>query len=227
MNTPHNPTGTIFSPDELDAIVAAAARHDAVIVADEVYEHIAFAPHVRVASRPGAFERTLTISSFGKTFSATGWKLGWAVGPAGLVDALRMAHQWIPFAVAMPLQQAAVATLRAARADDDAYYRDLARTFAARRDRLLAALERTPLLPTRADGGYFVLADHTALGYADDVALCRALPERAGVGAIPPSAFYLPDHRHLAAPWVRLAFCKNEASLDEAGRRLTEAFAHG
>lgn len=220
INTPHNPTGTVFTEAELDAVVREAERVDALLISDEVYEHLAFDGPVRLATRPGAWQRTLSISSFGKSFSATGWKVGWAVGPEPLVDALRMAHQWIPFAVATPLQAAAAASLRAARAGDDAYWRDLRATYRARADALLAALAATPLGAARPEGGYFVLADASALGYEDDVAACRDLPARVGVGAIPPSAFYTEDHRHEARAWIRLAFCKPAGELAEAGRRL-------
>jgi aspartate/methionine/tyrosine aminotransferase len=220
LTTPHNPTGTVFREDELDAIVAAATRADALLISDEVYEHLAFAGPVRLATRPGAWERTLTISSFGKTFSATGWKLGWAIGPEPLVHALRRVHQWIPYAVATPLQRAAAAVLRRAREDDDAVYRQLRSEYRARAAALIDALTATPLRATMPEGGYFVMADASALGYADDVATCRDLPARVGVGAIPPSAFYLPDHRAVARRWIRLAFCKPVPDLQEAGRRL-------
>ena len=220
LTTPHNPTGTVFREDELDAIVASARRADALLISDEVYEHLAFGGPVRLASRPGAWERTLTISSFGKTFSATGWKLGWAIGPEPLIDALRRAHQWIPFAVATPLQRAAAAVLRRAREDDEAVYRQVRSEYRARAEALIRALEPTPLRARMPEGGYFVMAEASELGYDDDVAACRDLPARAGVGAIPPSAFYLPEHRAAARRWIRLAFCKPLPELQEAGRRL-------
>lgn len=220
VNTPHNPTGTVFRAEELDAVVAEAERVDALLLSDEVYEHLAFEDVVRLATRPGAWERTLSISSFGKSFSATGWKIGWAVGPEPLVHALRMAHQWIPFAVATPLQRAAAASLRHARDRDDAYWRALPRGFHASARTLVDGLNQTPLRAVMPEGGYFVMADASALGYPDDVELCRDLPPRAGVGAIPPSAFYCEAHRHLAASWVRLAFCKPDADLHAAIDRL-------
>lgn len=217
LNTPHNPTGKVFTAEELDAVVALAEAHDAVIIADEVYEHIAFTPHLPVASRPGAWSRTLTLSSLGKTFSVTGWKIGWAVGPKPLITALRLAHQWIPFAVATPLQQAAATILQ--QAEQRAYYAELTRLYRHKRDLLLAALAATPLRPLVPEGGYFVMADTSALGL-DDVALCDALPIRLGVAAIPPSAFYSEAHRPLAKHLIRLAFCKRDEALREAGERL-------
>jgi aspartate/methionine/tyrosine aminotransferase len=218
VNTPHNPTGKVFDAAELDVLLAAAERVGAVLISDEVYEHIAFRPHIAPATRPGGWERTLTISSLGKTFSVTGWKIGWVGGPAELVHAVRMAHQWIPFAVATPLQRAAARILREARTNGA--YPALAQAYRARRDLLLEALEPTPLRALVPEGGYFVMADTTALGYADDVALCRDLPGRAGVAAIPPGAFYAPEHRHLARHLVRLAYCKRDEAMREAGRRL-------
>jgi len=218
VNTPHNPTGKVFSASELDLLVAEASRVGAVLVSDEVYEHIAFEGHVPLASRPGAWERTLTVASIGKTFSVTGWKVGWVSGPEPLVRAVRMAHQWIPFTVATPLQAAGAAMLRHARSSG--YYRELRSAYRMRRDALLGALEPTPFRPYVPDGGYFVLADAAALGYEDDVALCRDLPSRAGVGAIPPSAFYSDEHRHLARHLVRFAYCKDEALIRTAGERL-------
>lgn len=220
VNTPHNPTGTVFTAEELDGLVEVAARAGALLISDEVYEHIAWTGTVRLATRPGAWERTLTISSFGKSFSATGWKIGWAIGPEPLVSAVRSAHQWIPFVVATPLQRAAASSLRTARAEDGRYYRELRTTFEAQADALVAALQDTPLNARKPEGGYFLLADASGLGYEDDVALCRDLPGRVGVGAIPPSAFYGDEHRHLARDWVRLAFCKPAEQLEEAGRRL-------
>jgi len=131
---------------------------------------------------------------------------------------VRMAHQWIPFTVATPLQAAGAAMLRHARSSG--YYRELRSAYRMRRDALLGALEPTPFRPYVPDGGYFVLADAAALGYEDDVALCRDLPSRAGVGAIPPSAFYSDEHRHLARHLVRFAYCKDEALIRTAGERL-------
>ena len=223
LNTPHNPTGKVFTPDELDAIVDVAERVDAVILSDEAYEHLAFDGHHRIATRPGGWERTITLSSFGKSFSATGWKVGWAIGPESLIAAVRAAHQWIPFVVATPLQRAAAASLREARTSG--YYEQLASTFRSKRDVLVGELAGTPFVTLVAEGGYFLMANASALGYEDDVALCRALPARAGVGAIPPSAFYSDAHRNLAAPLVRFAFCKHDQALREAGKRLRTRLA--
>lgn len=219
VNSPHNPTGKAFEVAELDAIVAAAAEVGALILSDEVYEHISFAPHVPMASRPGAWERTLTLHSFGKSFSVTGWKVGWAVGPEALVKTLRMAHQWIPFTVATPLQVAAARALEVARGSG--YYEQLRDAFRRRRDLLLSALRPTPFEALTPDGGYFVVADGHALGYEDDVALCLDLPRRVGVVGIPTSAFYSRSGAAASGrPLVRFAYCKEDAAIEEAGRRL-------
>ena len=218
LNTPHNPTGKVFTATELDQIVALAERYDALIVSDEVYEHIAFTGHVSVAGRPGAWERTLTVSSIGKTFSVTGWKVGWAAGPPSLITPLRRAHQWIPFVVATPLQKASAQIL--GEAQTNGYYAELASMFHRKRDLLLAQLEGTPFRALLPQGGYFVIADSSALGYENDIELCNALPERVGVVAIPPSAFYSDAHKHLAKNLVRFAYCKSDEAILEAGRRL-------
>jgi aspartate/methionine/tyrosine aminotransferase len=220
VNTPHNPTGKVFSVAELDTIVSLAVEHDALIVSDEVYEHITFAPHVSIASRPGAWERTLTVSSVGKTFSVTGWKIGWAVGPEALVHPVRMAHQWIPFAVATPLQHATARILEHVRIEDGRYYRELADLYRHKRDLLVKAIRSTPLRPLEPQGSYFIMADTQALGFEDDVSLCEWLPEGIGVAAIPPSAFYSEAHKGLARHLVRLAFCKSDEALMEGGERL-------
>ena len=218
LNTPHNPTGKVFTATELDQIVALAERYDTLIVSDEVYEHIAFAEHVSIAGRPGAWERTLTVSSIGKTFSVTGWKVGWAVGPEALITPLRRAHQWIPFVVATPLQRASAELLKLA--ETNGYYAELVNMFQHKRDLLLAQLQGTPFRALLPQGGYFVIADSSALGYKNDIDLCNALPGRVGVVAIPPSAFYSDAHKHLAKNLVRFAYCKSDEMVLEAGRRL-------
>jgi aspartate/methionine/tyrosine aminotransferase len=218
VNSPHNPTGKVFDEAELDLIVELAERHGALILADQVYEHISYRPFVHLASRPGAWERTVSLSSFGKSFSVTGWKVGWACGPELLIEAMRRAHQWIPFTVATPLQAAAAQAI--VEASGGSYYRALRRGYEAKRDLLLAALDATPLVAMRPEGGYFVIADSSALGYSDDRELCLDLPRRVGVAAIPPGAFYSPEHRHLARPLVRFAFCKRDEVIRQAGERL-------
>jgi N-succinyldiaminopimelate aminotransferase len=220
INTPHNPTGKVFSAAELDAIIALAERYDALIVSDEVYEYIAFRPLISPASRPGGWERTLAISSVGKTFSVTGWKVGYITAPEPLIDTVRLAHQWIPYTVATPLQVAAASALESALAPGSDYFATLKASFQHKCALLLDALQETPFKPMTPDGGYFVMADSSALGYPDDMALCLDLPRRAGVVAIPPSAFYSDAHKHLAKHLVRFAFCKTDSLIEAAGERL-------
>jgi aspartate/methionine/tyrosine aminotransferase len=218
VNTPHNPTGKVFSKEELAFIIQLAHERNFFIISDEVYEHIVFMPHLSIASLPGGFERTLTISSIGKTFSVTGWKIGWIVAPQQLIHAVRMAHQWIPFAVATPLQVASAKALECAETND--YYDELRTMYQAKRDLLFNTLKQTPFGPLAPQGSYFIMADSSALKYKDDVELCEDLPKRIGVAAIPPSAFYSDDHKHLAKHLVRFAFCKTDEALEEAEQRL-------
>jgi N-succinyldiaminopimelate aminotransferase len=214
LNSPNNPAGKVFSREELAAIADLCQRHELFAVTDEVYEHIVFeGTHVPLASLPGMRDRTVTISSAGKTFSLTGWKIGWACAPPGLTQAVRAVHQFTTFAVATPFQHAAAAALGAA----DEYFDRLRTDYRARRDRVCGGLAEVGFEVRPPEGTYFALADIRPLGFADDGAFCLALPERVGVAAIPVSAF-LSDGgpRHL----VRFAFCKDDATLDEGLRRL-------
>ncbi len=221
VNTPHNPVGKVFTADELDLIVGLAIRHDAIILSDEVYEHIAWRPHMSIAARPGAWERTLTVSSIGKTYSVTGWKVGWLVGPAALIRPVRAAHQWLTFAVATPLQRAAADCILQARRNN--YHAELLDDYTRKRDLLTDQLKGTRFTPLRADGSYFLLADCSAAGFEDATELCLRLPELAGVAMIPVAEFQPQEHREATRHLVRLAFCKSEAALREAGARLRTA----
>lgn len=227
VNTPHNPTGRIFDESELRSIADLCHRHDLVAITDEVYEHLVYdAPHRPLAMLPGMAERTITISSLGKTFSLTGWKIGWTIAPLDLTRAVRAAHQFLTFAVATPLQHGAAAALNA----PESFYADLAEDFRGKRDLLCDALESLGFPIVRPQGGYFVIADHTGfsrvLDRRDDLGFCDALIERVGVAAIPPSFFY--EHAELGRSFVRFAFCKREETLRAAIARLErigEAFA--
>ncbi|NVJ23649.1 MULTISPECIES: aminotransferase class I/II-fold pyridoxal phosphate-dependent enzyme [Myxococcus] len=218
LNTPHNPTGKVFTREELERIGELCAEHDVKVLSDEVYEHITFAParHVRPATVPSLADRTVTVSSGGKAFSLTGWKVGWVIAPPALRDAIQRAHQFVTFATASPFQAAMAAALRL----PDAYFAELAATYLARRERLLGGLREAGLPAYTPDGSYFILADIRGFGFADDVAFCRHLVTEVGVAAIPPSVFYGPEHRHLGHGLARFAFCKTDAVLDEAVRRL-------
>ena len=219
LNTPHNPTGKVFTAEELERIAALCRRWNTVAVVDEVYQHLVYgeARHVSLATLPGMSERTLTVSSAAKTFGFTGWKVGWAMGPRPLRDAVLQAHQYVTFAVATPLQEAVAVALSL----PDAHFAELRASYARRRARLLAMLRESGWTPWEPEGAYFVCADVAGRGFADDDAYCRDLTTRVGVAAIPLSAFYVERAR---APVVaRFAFCKSDATLDEAARRLLAA----
>ncbi len=222
LNTPHNPTGKVFSREDLDLVSELCREHDVLCITDEVYEHILYdGEHVPMATLPGMRERTITISSFGKTFSLTGWKIGWAAAPPALTAAVRAAHQFITFATATPLQHAAAAAL----ATGPDYYRDLAASYRRRRDYLVAELSGLGFRVDPPAGTYYVCADFRPLGFEDDVAFCRYLIEDVGVAAIPPSAFY--ENTRYGKTYARFAFCKKEETLREAVSRLSALRAVG
>lgn len=217
LNTPHNPTGKVFSTAELDLIAALAVEHDAIVITDEVYEHQVYegSVHVPMASRPGMADRTVTISSAGKTFSVTGWKVGWLHGPAELVAAVRAVKQFVTFVSGGPFQPAVATAL----GYGDDFYEGLTADLTRKRDLLCAGLEAAGFDVFTPAGSYFVVADAAPLGYADGVALCQSLPEMAGVAAVPVSVFC--DHREASQSLVRFAFCKRDDVLVEATRRLS------
>jgi aspartate/methionine/tyrosine aminotransferase len=222
INTPHNPTGKVFTRAELETIAALCIERDLTAITDEVYERLVYdpaLPHIRLASLPGMAERTVTLSSLGKTFSFTGWKIGWAVAPPALTAGVRAAHQFLTYAVSTPAQHAAAAALR----DGEAYVAELRAHYQQMRDELCEALTRCGLLPFCPAGTYFVMADHSPLRRGTDVDFCRFLTTDVKVAAIPPSAFYTdPAHgRNL----VRFAFCKRRETMEEAVRRLERGLA--
>ncbi|NYD52990.1 aminotransferase class I/II-fold pyridoxal phosphate-dependent enzyme [Microbacterium pseudoresistens] len=217
VNDPHNPTGTVFSAEVRAEIVRLAERHDAVILTDEVYEHLVFdGAHVPIATMPGAAERTLTISSAGKTFSVTGWKVGWIHGPAELITAVLTVKQFLTYVNAGPLQPAVAAGLRI----EDAFFTDACERLAAKHTQLREGLEAAGFAVTPPQGGYFTVADAASLGGSDADAFCRALPEQCGVAAIPISAFVTAPHRADYAGLVRFAACKKPEVIAEAAIRL-------
>ncbi|WP_264927000.1 pyridoxal phosphate-dependent aminotransferase [Streptomyces sp. A012304] len=216
VNTPHNPTGTVLTRAELTAIAELAVERDLLVVTDEVYEHLVFddAEHVPLATLPGMRERTVTIGSAGKTFSFTGWKVGWVTAPRELVSAVRSAKQFLTYVASGPFQYAVAEALRL----PDSYFADFRADMLTKRDLLASGLERAGFKVFRPAGTYFITTDIRPLGESDGHAFCRALPERAGVVAIPNAVFY--DHREAGAPFVRFAFCKRTGVLEEAARRL-------
>ncbi|MGW1350288.1 pyridoxal phosphate-dependent aminotransferase [Streptomyces sp. NPDC002409] len=215
LNTPHNPTGTVLTREELGAIAALAIERDLLVVTDEVYEHLVFeGEHLPLASFPGMRERTVTIGSAGKTYSFTGWKVGWITASPELVSAVRSAKQFLTYVSAGPFQYAVAEALRL----PDSYYDALRAELRAGRDLLSDGLTEAGFEVYRPAGTYFVTTDIRPLGESDGFAFCRALPERCGVVAIPNAVFY--DHREQGAPFVRFAFCKRKGVLEEAVDRL-------
>jgi N-succinyldiaminopimelate aminotransferase len=220
LNTPHNPTGRVLDAQELAGVAEVARRHDLVVVTDEVYEHLTYGEHrhVPIATLPGMFERTVSISSSGKTFSFTGWKIGWATGPADLVAAVEGAKNWLSYSSGAPFQPAIALALD----EEEAFHEELRRDLSERRDHLCTALDDLGLEVHPPEGTYFVTTDVGALGWDDARAFCTGLAERARVVAIPSQAFYedgSAEGRHL----VRWAFCKERPVLDEGIARMRGA----
>ncbi len=221
LNSPHNPTGTVFTRDELAQIALVAERHDLVVISDEAYEHLVFdgSTHVPFATLPGMAERTVTIGSAGKSLSMTGWKVGWATGPADLIAAVRVVRQHLSYVSSGPFQWAVAEGL----ALPDSYWHGFADQLQSQRDLLCAGLTAAGLSVTVPQGTYFATTDVRPLGYDDGWAFCRDLPDRAGVVAIPHEVFH--DDPDAGKPYVRWAFCKRPEVLTEAVGRLRNAFA--
>jgi N-succinyldiaminopimelate aminotransferase len=220
LNSPHNPTGSVASDDELRAVAELAISADLLVITDEVYEHLVFdgRRHRPLADYPGMAGRTITISSAGKMFNVTGWKIGWACGPSDLIAGVRAAKQYLSYVGGAPFQPAVAHAL----ATEDAWVDALCASFQSRRDRLGSALSDIGFEVHDSFGTYFLCVDPRPLGFTDSAAFCAELPERVGVAAIPMSAFCDPAAGH-AEEWkhlVRFAFCKREDTLDEAIRRL-------
>lgn len=226
INTPHNPTGTVFSETQLKEIAELCITHDSIAISDEVYERLVYDDHSHqsIATLPGMRERTVVLSSSGKSFSLTGWKIGWAIAPPELSAGIRSAHQFLTFAVPTPLQHGVAALLN----EGEHEIKSLVDHYTHTRSLLGEALHELGFTFTLPHGSYFILADHSRvtekLGLATDVDLCRWLPEHAGVAAIPPSAFY--SNPRDGSKLVRFAFCKRIETIDEAIRRLCKALGN-
>jgi aspartate/methionine/tyrosine aminotransferase len=220
LNTPHNPTGKVFTRSELATLAELCQEWDVLAMTDEVYERIVFddAEHLPLATLPGMWERTLTVNSTGKTFSMTGWKVGYAIGPAGLTAPLRAVHQFVTFASATPFQEAMATALERAPALD--YYRDLSRDYHRRRDALEIVLNEANLPTLPVSGAYFLMSDVSHLGFETDVEFCRWLTAEIGVAAVPPSAFYLDPAR--APLLARFCFAKRAETIQLAAERLAK-----
>jgi aspartate/methionine/tyrosine aminotransferase len=241
INSPHNPTGKCFTRAELTSIAAIVQAFPRVVaISDEVYEHLVYdgKEHVRLATIPGMWERTITVSSSGKTFSVTGWKIGWAVGPEALIKGLVLTNQWVQFSVSTPAQHAiAICLVEADKPYEGypSYYAWLNAQYTTKRDALLRALTDAGLRPVPPQGGFFIIADTGNVDFPEhhmqvttkaapvmrrDWAFCRFLTLDVKVAAIPPSAFYEGDDKDIARNMARFAFCKGDDSLEEAGKRL-------
>lgn len=218
INTPHNPTGRVYTHSELTLIADLAKEFDATVISDEVYEHLVFddARHIAIATLPGMFERTVTIGSAGKTFGMTGWKVGWAYGPPDLIKGVGQAHQFITFATNHPAQRAVAFAFTL----DSTYYEEYRELYTRKRDLMLQGLDAAGLSYVTPQGTYFVMADFSGVFDGDDIAFSRRLIEQVGVATIPPTSFYSAAHRHHGSKHVRFAFCKNDATLEQAAERL-------
>jgi aspartate/methionine/tyrosine aminotransferase len=216
LNTPNNPTGKVFTRGELELIRDLCVEFNVLAITDEIYEHILYdgTQHISMASLEGMSERTVTINGLSKSYSVTGWRVGWAVGPPAITNAIRKVHDFLTVGAPAPLQEAGAAALGLPRA----YYENLANGYCARRDRLMPALTEAGFRCFRPRGAYYVMTDISAFGFADDVAFTKYLVKEIGVAAVPGSSFYN-DPRD-GAKQVRFAFCKKDATLDEAGQRL-------
>ena len=216
LNTPNNPTGKVFSREELGAIAELCRKWDVIAISDEIYEHIIFdgAIHIPIASIEGMADRTVTINSLSKTYSVTGWRVGWAISPSSLTGAIRKVHDFLTVGAAAPLQEAGVVALGVA----DSYYADLAASYQRRRDMLLDILQRHHFTCYAPRGAYYIMTDIAGFGFADDVAFAKYLVTEVGVAAVPGSSFY--RNAELGRTKLRFCFCKRDETLAEADRRL-------
>jgi N-succinyldiaminopimelate aminotransferase len=218
VNTPHNPTGRVFTRAELALIADLCREFDVTVISDEVYEHLTYddARHIPIATLPGMLARTVTIGSAGKTFGMTGWKVGWAYGPPELVSGVWRAHQFVTFATNHPAQQAVAHAFTL----DGTYYEDYQDTYQGKRALLLDGLRAAGLKAMTPQGTYFAMADFSDVFDGDAEAFARYLITEIGVACIPPTSFYSAEHAHLARQHVRFAFCKTDETLHRAAERL-------
>ncbi|MDZ4763757.1 MAG: aminotransferase class I/II-fold pyridoxal phosphate-dependent enzyme [Chloroflexota bacterium] len=217
LNTPHNPTGRVLTRAELTLIAELCIEHDVTVISDEVYEHLTFgAQHIPIASLPGMFERTVTVSSLGKSYSVTGWKIGWVYGHPDLIKGVMQAHQFVTFASHHPGQIAGAYALGL----PGTYYEEFQTMYTTKRDLMMTALTDAGLKARQPEGTYFVMADFSDVFDGDDIEFARYLTSEIGVACIPPTFFYCNEHAHMASTQARFAFCKSDDMLREVGQRL-------
>jgi N-succinyldiaminopimelate aminotransferase len=220
LNSPHNPTGRVFTRAELELIAQLCIEHDVTVISDEVYEHLTFgaAQYISIATLPDMFERTVSVSSVGKSFNATGWKIGWVYGHPDLIDGVKRAHQFIAFCVHHPSQAAVAYALNL----PDTYYSAFRQMYAAKLQLFLEALAPTGLQYRPPEGTYFVLTDFSAIFKGSPTEFTRYLISEIGVACIPPETFYCPEHVHIGSHYVRFAFCKSDELLIQAREALAK-----
>ncbi len=218
LNTPHNPTGRVFTRQELTQIAQLCIEHDVTVISDEVYEHLLFddAQHIPIATLPGMFGRTVTVSSAGKLFSATGWKIGWVYGPPDLIAGVGRAHQFVTFAVHYPSQEAVAYALNLS----DTYYQEFQAMYERKRQLIMPALQSSGMRCIAPEGTYFVMADFSPIFAGTPFEFTRYLIQTAGIACIPPESFYGQEHASIGSKYVRFAFCKSDAMLREVHTRL-------
>jgi N-succinyldiaminopimelate aminotransferase len=220
LNTPHNPTGRIFTQEELSLIAELCIEHDVTVICDEVYEHLTFgdARYIPISTLPGMFERTVAVSSSGKLFSSTGWKIGWVYGPPALIEGVGRAHQFITFAVHHPTQEAIAYALNL----PDSYYTEFRTMYARKLQLLQSALEGTGLTYTMPEGAYYLMVDFSQIFAGSPMEFTRHLIQEAGVASIPPESFYSKEHAHIGGNYVRLAFCKTDEMLVQVKEHMAK-----
>ena len=220
LNTPHNPTGRVFTREELTLIADLCKEYDVTVISDEVYEHLVFegSQHIPIATLPDMYERTVTVGSAGKTFGMTGWKIGWVYGPLALMTGVWRAHQFVTFAVNHPAQVAVAHAFSL----PPTYYEEYQALYTTKRDLMMQALDAAGLQAPTPQGTYFVTADFSEVFDGDDIAFAKYLTAEIGVACIPPTAFYSEEHKHIARKQARFAFCKNDETLEEAAEKMAK-----
>jgi len=220
LNTPNNPTGRVYTREELQLIADLCIEHDVIVISDEVYEHLIYEghQHIAIASLDGMFERTVTVGSAGKTFGMTGWKIGWVYGHPELMKGVWRAHQFIVFATNHPAQEAVAHAFTLG----NTYYEEYQALYTRKRDLVMQVIDAAGMTAIQPEGTYFVMGDFSQIFEGNDVEFCKHLIENIGVATIPPSAFFSPDHKYLAENHIRFAFCKNDETLEKAAELMVK-----